>query len=212
MVTYIENVVNTGNKKNSQPRTKLRTEVLKLWDSDVPLASIAQQAGCRQPTVKSIFVEEHGLLAVEERKHRLYQLSKLRDKNPQYGKRGSDAIQWKGGVAPTGTGYLTVVRPEWMTHNRAKRVLQHHVVWCLDRCVTYVPLGHSIHHIDQCKTNNVASNLVLMTTSEHTRLHAALRRSNDYPEMEYLQVGGSATVLLQREHDIVCSIWGHIAV
>jgi len=40
-----------------------------------------------------------------------------------------------------------------------------------------IPSGYVIHHINGIKNDNRIENLQMMTPSEHTRLHAASRRS-----------------------------------
>jgi len=39
-----------------------------------------------------------------------------------------------------------------------------------------IPPWHDIHHIDLDKTNNEMNNLILLTKSEHSRLHSNIRK------------------------------------
>jgi hypothetical protein len=102
-------------------------------------------------------------------------------------------------------GYWTVIRPDWYDSD-ARRIYEHHASWAKDRKISRVQIGYVIHHIDQDPGNNHPSNLVLLTNVFHIKLHAILRRCNDYPEREYSQVTGSAQALLKIEHEIVCSL------
>jgi hypothetical protein len=46
----------------------------------------------------------------------------------------------------------------------------HRVVW--ETINGPIPLGHQIHHLDGTRTNNQPENLVLLTISEHRRIHS----------------------------------------
>ena len=52
-----------------------------------------------------------------------------------------------------------------------KRYFAHHLVWCKANNVDVVPEGYIIHHIDRNKKNNNISNLMLLTPSDHNRVH-----------------------------------------
>jgi hypothetical protein len=206
MVTLVYNDVKTvkfynmSNIVSRKNRAKLKAEVHLRFDSDMTCVEIGKLYGLSTPTVKRVFVAAYGEQAFIERKRRLYQLSRLGDKNPAYGvpnrknKRCSDH-----------KGYYTVPTPKWMD-KRYYRSFEHQVVWLAFQGLTKLPVGYAIHHIDCNPSNNAISNLVLIAIGEHTKLHAALRRCNDYPAREYLQVQGSASTLRQREYEIVCSI------
>lgn len=49
------------------------------------------------------------------------------------------------------------------------RLMLHNYVWELNN--GKIPKGYEIHHIDLNKTNNDISNLMLLTPSEHSKLH-----------------------------------------
>jgi hypothetical protein len=46
----------------------------------------------------------------------------------------------------------------------------------------YLKPGEVVHHIDGDKTNNDISNLMLLTNSDHMKLHAILRRAKKLAE------------------------------
>lgn len=111
----------------------------------------------------------------DRRKSKLYSESKLGDKNPMKKLTGSRHPSYKGVVAD-GNGYLMVKRPDWYTGRLGKYyVFQHTVVMCEYLGITELPKGMVIHHIDRNRKNNDISNLMLMTASAHTRLHALER-------------------------------------
>ena len=112
------------------------------------------------------------------RKRRLYRLSKLGNKNPQFGHFGKDAGAWKGGRWIDEWGYARVRKPKWYTGATTQDYVGEHViVMCLALGVTELPTGYVVHHIDEDKQNNSIKNLQLMTVSEHMRLHALERAS-----------------------------------
>lgn len=203
MATSTENAEKTVKRLRSKHRAELKIEVLQYWDSDVSLQQIAKLVSCRQPTVKSIFTQAYGAEAVMSRKRRLYSLSKIGVLNPMTGKSGNLHHNFQGRASDS-KGYYTVTTPKWCGKT-TKRVYEHHVVWALGQGVDRVPEGYTIHHIDGNPGNNEFSNLVCMTPSAHTKLHAIFRRCNDYSERKYTQVGGSTASLLQPEDEIVCS-------
>lgn len=53
--------------------------------------------------------------------------------------------------------------------NSTLRIRMHRFVWLCER--GEIPKGYQIHHIDGDKGNNDISNLELLTTSEHMKLH-----------------------------------------
>lgn len=203
MVTSLENDEKTVKLPSGQHRAELKEEALKLWDSDIPMYQIDRLLKVRCGTTKAVFEEAYGSEALKQRKRRLYQLSKLGANNPMLGNTGIKHPNYKG-RASDNKGYYTVTRPHWM-QGKSVRAFEHHVIWLAFHKLTKLPLGCCIHHIDLNPSNNAISNLVLMTTSEHTALHATFRRCNDYGISQYTQASGSTSALLQREREIVCS-------
>ena len=69
-----------------------------------------------------------------------------------------------------GTGYMYSYQPKHPCANSAGKVMEHvYVVW---KHTGQIPnKDECIHHKDRNKTNNDISNLVLMTQSDHARLH-----------------------------------------
>lgn len=72
--------------------------------------------------------------------------------------------------ADKGTGYMYSYNPKHPCANKAGKVMEHVYVM-------YKHIGRllenkeCVHHIDRDKTNNHISNLMLLTQSEHKRLH-----------------------------------------
>ena len=68
-----------------------------------------------------------------------------------------------------------VLKPEWYTgRKKSKHVFVHHIVVCAALGLTEIPKGWVVHHCDENPMNNVFDNLVLMTMTDHGRLHKTL--------------------------------------
>ena len=110
----------------------------------------------------------------KQRKAACYRNSKLGTSNPMHGKRGADHHYYKGVVSDC-KGYLMELKPAWYTGRKgSKHVFQHHLVVCEHLGLTAVPAGWHVHHCDHDPYNNSFDNLVLLTASDHQRLHNAL--------------------------------------
>lgn len=86
---------------------------------------------------------------------------------------GSVNPAWRGGITKSKDGYRMIhdgCRNGRSHYRKEARVIAEKV---LGR-----PLekGEVVHHINNLKTDNVLWNLAVMTNSEHSRLHAALRK------------------------------------
>jgi len=84
METLQENAEKTVNRSRSKHRAELAEEVLQLWDTDLPLNKIAAQVGCRSTFVVKVYRFYKGEQALVERKRRLYQKSKLGERNTSF--------------------------------------------------------------------------------------------------------------------------------
>lgn len=113
---------------------------------------------------------------IDKRKSKLYSDSKLGDKNPMKQLTGEQHPRYKG-IVSDGRGYYMVKKPEWYT-GRCKDfyVFYHTVVMCEHLGITEIPKGFVIHHIDGDKHNNDISNLALVTSSAHSKIHQLQRK------------------------------------
>ena len=81
------------------------------------------------------------------------------------GKSGELAYRWRGGRIVNDNGYVLVKNKNTFRYEREHRVIiEKHLNRRLKR-------HEVIHHLNGNKTDNNAQNLVVMTLSEHTRLH-----------------------------------------
>ena len=108
-----------------------------------------------------------------EEEHALrYSRSKVGEKNPMRGKIKELHHNFKGDLYCDPNGYVLVLRPDWFTGRTSKHIYKHSVVMCELLGISGIPEGIEIHHIDGDKTNNEPSNLALVTSGGHRRLHA----------------------------------------
>ena len=111
-----------------------------------------------------------------ERKAKLYRLSKRCENSPRFQKYGADSSQWVGGIVDDGNGYDMIKKPEWYTGRKGSDyVFLHTVVMCEHLGLTELPKGYVVHHIDGNKKNNTIDNLAVMTVSGHSKLHSLMK-------------------------------------
>jgi len=166
---------NSRKRSPSQPRAKLENKVLKYWKTSKTLFEIAKSVGCRQPTVKYIYIKYYGIMATKKRSNRLYSRSKLGTKNPMFNKCGKKHHLWKGNSLDH-KGYKTVIKPKWWTGKNKTRIFEHHYIYAKNHKITYIPKGYHIHHVDGNGLNNDITNLRLMKASEHLKMHHSQKR------------------------------------
>lgn len=181
-IDMIKKNVNSGKRSRSQSRAKLREKTLPYWETEKSLHQIARLVGCRQPTIKSILLDEFGEEALKNRSSNLLRNQKMGKNNPMYNKCGNAHHNFKGACSDH-KGYLTVVKPKWWTGtNKSKRIFEHHLVACNKYGLTHIPREYTVHHLDENPTNNDPNNLLLIEKSAHMKLHAILRRCRDHSE------------------------------
>lgn len=145
--------------------------------TNMDVASIRKEVGIGYNTVKTIIAEHFTEEYQNNRKSKLYRLSKLGNNNPMLGKTGDNHPNYKG-IISDGKGYLMCLKPDWYTGRKgSNHVFVHTVVMCEALGLTELPKGFIVHHIDGNKHNNNITNLALITNSGHSKLHGILRNS-----------------------------------
>ena len=107
------------------------------------------------------------------------------ENNPNYNNRGSKNPLWKGDTKMSSYGYILRKLPNHPFANGDGHIFEHRYVaeqYLLtpENSVivdgkAYLSPEYDVHHIDKCRTNNDVSNLMVLTRSEHMKLHQKLR-------------------------------------
>jgi hypothetical protein len=144
-------------------------------NTDLSYAEIAKESGYSRSGINVWVGRHYSEEYRDKRTNEARSTIRRKENHPRYGKRGEDCLNFKHGL--TKEGYRQVYRPDWFTGNSNQtRVLEHHIVYCSHNNITEIPIGYLVHHKDFDKLNNDPDNLELMTISEHSILHHALRR------------------------------------
>jgi hypothetical protein len=124
------------------------------------MSEIANDLGITPSGVRKYFVK-YGI----ERRGNTDFLQSCPEKNPN----------WHGGKRIKKSGYIEVYMPDHPNANKRKCIYEHQLV--MEKHIgRYLRKGEVVHHIDQNKSNNDISNLLLMTNEEHAHLHALLKK------------------------------------
>lgn len=143
----------------------------------ISMEEVARYAKCRQPFVKKVWIETYGEEALKERKRLMYRESKLGDKNPMLRRTGELHHNYRTTLSNT-HGYVRIRKPEWYTGASSDGYVREHIaVYCLAKGWTELPDGHEVHHLDEDKTNNKMSNLILLSASDHAKLHVWMNKA-----------------------------------
>ena len=95
------------------------------------------------------------------------------------GKHNSSATEFpKGKKHPRFKDGLSGKRGQYpRVQTNGKRINLSHKIFCEYHNIESVPKGFVIHHIDENKDNNSIENLMLLSKSEHSKLHAKRLKS-----------------------------------
>lgn len=144
-----------------------------IEETTLTLEQIAKQLGVSYKRVYKVW-RTYSKEYRTARKTLNYSKSKLGTNNPMLGKFRDQHPRYKGIVGDS-KGYLMVLKPEWFTGRKgSKHVFLHNVVVCEHLGLTEIPAKWCVHHCDENPHNNDFDNLVLMTMSDHSRLHSSL--------------------------------------
>ena len=149
--------------------------IKRLYETtELTLQQIADHTSTSYKQVFNFVARRYSREHRTERKRNSYSKSKTGLLNPMYCKMGNEHHNYVGVVGDS-KGYLMELKPAGYTGRvRSKHVFQHHIVVCAALELTAVPAGWCVHHVDGNPHNNEFDNLVLMTLSDHQRLHQVL--------------------------------------
>lgn len=126
---------------------------------DKSIKQIARELGINQVVIRRYF-EKYGI--------------QFKPTNEAKGRKGEKNKNWNGGRFIR-NGYIEVYAPD---HPRrgTRNYMYEHIIIMENHLGRYLEPGEVVHHKDLCKTNNDIDNLLLMTHSEHMKLHHQINR------------------------------------
>lgn len=87
---------------------------------------------------------------------------------------GSKNHNWRNGLTITGSGYLQFTNSPANGEHRSKLL---HIIICEHKYNRPLKNGEHVHHIDGNKLNNHPDNLMILSASDHAKLHAEERKN-----------------------------------
>jgi hypothetical protein len=118
------------------------------------------------------------------------------ENNPMYGRNHSEETKkkiaesrrkyrrenhpnWKGGKRVNSAGYVEVRLPD---HHRARKngYVFEHIIVAEEKIGRKLQKNEHVHHINEVKTDNSPSNLMVIDIAEHSRIHGVGKRTGVY--------------------------------
>lgn len=158
-------VTNTNTRKANKVKHGMSDEAFKKYleteyTSGKTLKEIGDTLGVTIACVRKYFVK-YGI--------------KRRTKK-EYVNRREKNHNWKGGRRATPGGYIQLHMPQHPNCDKHGYVYEHRYV--MEQAIgRYLTANEVVHHIDENKSNNDISNLMLLTNSEHVALHMMLNKN-----------------------------------
>ena len=94
---------------------------------------------------------------------------------------GSSNGNWKGGKRVLENGYVSIYAPNHPLRHKDGTVYEHQLV--MEKHIgRALKRGEVVHHINGIKSDNRIENLLLLTNSDHIKLHAIMRKGKKLME------------------------------
>lgn len=166
-----KNIVAAEKTRCGMSDDEFKEYLIKEYEHGKSMGNIAEQLNITPSCVRKYFVK-YGIARRGNCDH-------FRDKpfnNPN----------WRGGKKEYKDGYITIYCPDHPKAMKGKYVYEHQLV-VEEHIGRILRSDEVVHHIDGNKHNNDINNLLLMTNSDHLRLHSIIRRCKKLMEMKYGQ-------------------------
>lgn len=99
--------------------------------------------------------------------------ARIAAKRDQFGEKNSF---WNGGRTVDEFGYVMVRKPDHPRASKCGGYVPEHILVAEKKLERYLASDEVVHHINGKKGDNRPENLMVMTKSEHTRLHWLIRK------------------------------------
>lgn len=134
--------------------------------------------------------------------------------NPNYGNRGENSKLFKGERIKNTKGYIVTYIPEHPLSDNRGRILEHRYIaekflatkeqLININGVFVLNPDLDVHHIDENKTNNTPSNLMILTRQEHANIHQGNKHINNSVKKKCLNCGKEFVVTKSRDTAKFC--------
>lgn len=151
-------------------------------ESDVTLNDICKALNCSYSIMLKYIYSIYGKSKLDERKSKLYAISKTGSNNPSSLLKRECSTKWKGGHPDDGNGYSLAFNDGWIVDRPYdKYVFEHHLIMLKALHLHKMPHKGVIHHINHQRKDNDIDNLVLLSNGGHARLHSLERTARLSP-------------------------------
>lgn len=151
-----------------------RTRLFELFEnSNETLKDIQKELKIDYSVMLKVLREHYDQDALNDRKSSMYSIAKDGNKNPQSNLKREASQKWKGGHPEDGNGYILAFNDGWVYDKPYDSyIFEHQLVFLKALGIHKMPDNGAIHHFDHDRKNNNLSNLALLSSGAHSRLHA----------------------------------------
>lgn len=151
---------------------KEEKRLMELYQDDVPDEEIASILN-RTKNAINLKRSKLGITNIHKRRFTKGGLNNLRKSREKYKRENHPS--WIGGKRINHNGYIEILLPE---HHRARKngYVFEHILFAEEKVGRKLNSDEVVHHKNEIKTDNRPSNLMIMESSKHTKIHSQGRR------------------------------------